>query len=551
MAKLDRDITSILRSESNSAGNLRELSEALNLKPETNQIITQISQKTRADILNDQPSVHDRLGMSALARTLGDIAFSESTQTPLTICVNGKWGTGKTSILKMVEAEARVLGYPCLWLNAWSLETTESLVATVASEIQRESKQINKTDIDFSKLGDLLAQFSSFLLGGSPSAIGSLVSSVGAGIVKASRQEEIREVASLVTARASFESLIKLLTKRSNGRVIIFIDDLDRALPDQIADILKNLKLVLDSPDCIFFLGMDRSVVANSIESYYKKRVQTTSFNINGRVTINSGGNSDLGFLADEPNVEKDFGERYLEKMIQLSVDIPGLTRKAVSQYLELLNIAPEIVEIVNWAPDTEILNPRSLKRYINWLSVSLQIMQTVGLSQPLRNITALKLLALRRDYPQIYNGLLDGQIEELSYSAILLIREKYPEYYQRLLETAKVYLGHLSPSKLKLIAPEIFSMVEESSGIEKNFKPSDEVLEAVAEKIFSDDQYRPAFFRNAMFDNLSLFPYFLISKRVSTKSEVNLFIDAYICDIARKDTKMFADFVSRNAFFG
>ncbi|MFT3895296.1 MAG: P-loop NTPase fold protein [Anaerolineales bacterium] len=102
----NNDITSILRPRAasrNEVKSLDELTKALSLKPETKKEIAQVSRKHRADILNDQPATSDRLGMASLARTLGDIAFSDNTQTPLTICVNGKWGTGKTSILKMVE----------------------------------------------------------------------------------------------------------------------------------------------------------------------------------------------------------------------------------------------------------------------------------------------------------------------------------------------------------------------------------------------------------------------------------------------------------------
>jgi hypothetical protein len=67
------------------------------------------------------------------------------------------------------------------------------------------------------------------------------------------------------------------------------------------------------------------------------------------------------------------------------------------------------------WAPEREILNPRRLKRFINWLSVSLQLISALNRSSCLDNLAILQLLMLRRHYPRFYPMLLSSSLDELS----------------------------------------------------------------------------------------------------------------------------------------
>jgi polynucleotide 5'-kinase involved in rRNA processing len=54
-------------------------------------------------ILNDLPTECDALDFEPYADTLKDIIASPSTHTPLTIGVFGTWGSGKTSLMRMIQ----------------------------------------------------------------------------------------------------------------------------------------------------------------------------------------------------------------------------------------------------------------------------------------------------------------------------------------------------------------------------------------------------------------------------------------------------------------
>ena len=47
----------------------------------------------------------------------GLAAFIKDCEVPMTIAVQGDWGTGKTSIMEMVRKE--LTGVKCVWFNTW------------------------------------------------------------------------------------------------------------------------------------------------------------------------------------------------------------------------------------------------------------------------------------------------------------------------------------------------------------------------------------------------------------------------------------------------
>lgn len=358
-----------------------ELSATYDLSSKGADIIAEILSDPVADILSDLPTGEDAFGFKGLVRTISNIASSKNTQTPLTICVDGKWGSGKTSFLKMIETQAKILGFSCIWLNAWKLEKTEDFLLSFSDALLREFnlyEDINDSD-------DII-------------------------YVASPLRQQIWDWTES-PFRVSFSDVIKKLlkSKENSGlvqdRLLIFVDDIDRAFPEQITMILKNLKLLLESEGCVFFLAMDLDTVAKSLEKIYLSNSQNTDFVVTTLNNTYSEGAINLQTSAskDERNqIAQEFGYSYLEKLIQLHVKLPKLTWDAICEYLVDIGVVDEIIEIVQYAPE-DILNPRRLKRYINWLSISLQLIGTSPLPAQISRLSALQFLALRHDYPNIY----------------------------------------------------------------------------------------------------------------------------------------------------
>jgi hypothetical protein len=74
----------------------------------------------------------------------------------------------------------------------------------------------------------------------------------------------MRQLESMEQFEKSFEEALGMALGRG-GRLVVFVDDLDRCLPEKAVEILEAIKLLLNVPQTIFVLGMDREIVRRGI----------------------------------------------------------------------------------------------------------------------------------------------------------------------------------------------------------------------------------------------------------------------------------------------
>src|SRR5574341_662784 len=75
-------------------------------------------------ILDDLPTDSDALDFTPYVETLVDVCKTAST--PLTIGVFGTWGSGKTSLMRMVRKKLPK-PYTVVWFDAWKYDKEETL----------------------------------------------------------------------------------------------------------------------------------------------------------------------------------------------------------------------------------------------------------------------------------------------------------------------------------------------------------------------------------------------------------------------------------------
>ncbi|MEM1165353.1 MAG: P-loop NTPase fold protein [Planctomycetota bacterium] len=323
---------------------------------------------------------HDSL---ALRRTVDVIAGAAvGTTGPFTIGVTGRWGTGKTSALRLAKAriEHHAESQPAdgssphivtVFFNAWQYEREEypivPLVASIVSAIDRKRLDLQRSSPgervksagkdtlrDLSRALRAIAYgFSAKTTVGVPGVGGVEAAFVADKIID--RFDEFDKPADPLLDRSlyyeAFESLEKA-TRPAGAepevKVIVFIDDLDRCAPDLALPLIEKIKLVLAQPGFVFVLGVDRRVLTRYINDRYKQ------YDIDG--------------------------EEYLEKIIQLSLPLPShephfeeFVEHIITQCGEQLSIEimPDFVELLSTATDH---NPRGLVRLINNLVVDLPL---------------------------------------------------------------------------------------------------------------------------------------------------------------------------------
>jgi len=118
---------------------------------------------TKTFILNDTPIAsiqHDALDFSPYAQALADIIMSGST--PLTIGVFGTWGSGKTSLMRMVKEQAEEQGAVVGWFDAWKYDKEETLwrafLLSVLFSLEAAVKKNSQPIEEIEKLKTLLYQ---------------------------------------------------------------------------------------------------------------------------------------------------------------------------------------------------------------------------------------------------------------------------------------------------------------------------------------------------------------------------------------------------------
>ncbi len=284
-----------------------------------------------------QASGPDKLKFERTAQVLADAAV-ESHQ-PINIGVYGKWGTGKTSLMRLmmekVRDPERVTPAIPAWFNAWQYERDEHLIvpliATINREIEREIAQMEKSLPALEKAKrdvkqalvtgakKLHAALRSVAYGfairgkvGIPMMAEADVNLSGKDMVN--RYQELTKDS--VLARSLYFDAFEELRKLSDGkeiprpRIVVFVDDLDRCFPDKAVELLEGIKLVLHQPGFCFVLGVNDGIIREYVRTKYTK-----DYNI---------------------DIEKvDFN--YLEKIVQVEVRVPERAPDAMTDYIESL----------------------------------------------------------------------------------------------------------------------------------------------------------------------------------------------------------------------
>lgn len=81
----------------------------------------------------------DRLGFRGIARGVAGFLRNPKTQLPVTLAINGAWGTGKSSLMNLICGELKRAGFRPVWFNAWHHQEDENLLASLLQAVRSEA----------------------------------------------------------------------------------------------------------------------------------------------------------------------------------------------------------------------------------------------------------------------------------------------------------------------------------------------------------------------------------------------------------------------------
>ena len=107
--------------------------------------------------VNYSKKENDRLGINDYANALK--TFIEKTDTPMTVGIQGEWGSGKTSLMNRLwnelEGDEKNTKIECLWVNTWEhslLKTPEEALISIVNDITNQISLLNPKNTNFDKL---------------------------------------------------------------------------------------------------------------------------------------------------------------------------------------------------------------------------------------------------------------------------------------------------------------------------------------------------------------------------------------------------------------
>ncbi len=334
-------------------------------------------------LLNVQPDTackKDQLGFDTYVTTIGNMVGDPDFKTPFCIGIFGEWGIRKTSFMRLLEAEIQKAETPPLpipiWFNPWRYEKEDHLIIPFLKTIERGIGLYLKNNKTLAKEFRDKLKNAALSIGGA-----SIAFAYGMGvdcklgkfglsfdIAKMADREETLKQRRIQAAAGYAETLssvyydiineLKAAVSESDFRIVVFIDDLDRCLPEKAVELLEAIKLFLDIEGYLFVLGVDKKVVKKGIAYHYKHFKQS------------SGKDDDEIVISSED---------YLEKMIQLPIDLPPIEPGHKRKYIESL-----LGKSGPYAAYAELIergvgdNPRSLKRFINLLAFTGRLADTI-----------------------------------------------------------------------------------------------------------------------------------------------------------------------------
>lgn len=229
------------------------------------------------------------------------------------------------------------------------------------------------------------------------------------------------QVQSLEQFYEALKRLIKEWVVDTQRKLILFVDDLDRCLPEDSVSVLEAIKVFLDIQGVICVLGFDRTLIQRGIKVRYKE------FALAG-ADMNSDRHLDL-------HVE---GRDFLEKIVQVPFEVPALQTEGISRFVtkrldNYTGINQDQAKSISMIMAAGLIpNPRKLKRAVNSFRLLLAV---AGTQQgPVSTELIGKLTIIQNSYSNIYLKIVENEewlllLEKIARGTLPLTAQTKVEY--------------------------------------------------------------------------------------------------------------------------
>ncbi|MGU3370890.1 KAP family P-loop NTPase fold protein [Bacillus mycoides] len=329
--------------------------------------------KNEYSLHNDDPlqmSEQDALSRKEFAEQLIDPIIKSNGK--LTIGIYGPWGSGKSSFFTMMND---YIPKEQLKMNFTPWYFGENTDGIILEFLEHFAEQINKSNYYDTGLEKELAAYANFFKSiqlrptGATIALGDLFK----GFLP--EESDIKAI----------KKVIDNMLIKSDRKIVVFIDDLDRLDREEIITVFKLIRLVCDFPNVVYVLALDEEIVSLALGQVYWKQATEEQAMLKGR--------------------------EYLEKFIQIPIYLPKVDEVKFKQFfidgleeiLQKHNIKTGFFENIDSIYPvidiTTFRTIRNIKRYLNLVQIFVPILKEEVFVDDL-----LYLLAIKVTEPSLYD---------------------------------------------------------------------------------------------------------------------------------------------------
>ncbi|WP_162197326.1 KAP family P-loop NTPase fold protein [Methanosarcina mazei] len=405
---------------------------------------------------SDRPIKHlseDELNRQNFAMSIGEAILKSQTKDSLVIGLLGKWGSGKTSLVNMIvehivnistsfEFEEQPI---VIYFNPWNFSGQNQLISQFFNKL---SSTLERPDYskDLKKAGHLLKTISKiakpFTFVPTLSAAASACSEVANSVAEATESAgELYE-----NDLDGIKKDISDILENQNMKMVIVIDDIDRLNNMEIRQIFQLVKTLADFPNSIYLLTFDKKVVTDAL----KKEQQGHE-------------------------------EEYLEKIVQVPLDIPLISKIEVEILLEgrlkkLIEDIPENkFDRVYWGNIYQsgfkyfFENIRDVTRYINVLNFNYELVK-----DEVNLVDLIAISAVQVFIPEVYQKIRDNkEIFTLTSTKKGMVNlEEYQQVCNDIINSVNEKNQKFLHNYLKILFPGI-STIYENVSYDRSFERS------------------------------------------------------------------------------
>jgi len=348
------------------------------------------SEEAKKEYLNDQwtTEVH-LLGRERYVESIHNLILT--VNPPFSLSINGRWGSGKTSILRAlldklggthVEYVHGITGHRvndenevpknennsenqdktdlkeniAVWFNPWQYQQEEDPLIPLLHEIRAQIHAYTKLKGLFKGNLRRHTEVAMHTITGVVDAALTIFSplkktKIASETVQNIRSEGFHNLTDAQRFFLHFEEAIKQAVGEQ-GRLVIFVDDLDRCSDEAVFKLLEAIKLYLSSEHCVFVFGLDSGHVESAISKVTEYNYQEAT--------------------------------QYVDKLFQARLDLPEPSETEMQAFIKhhVEAIFPEDSESPQFDIDTLNLylptNPRFVKNFLNSLKLYSQLWVTL-----------------------------------------------------------------------------------------------------------------------------------------------------------------------------